>query len=635
MKQSLLDKIWKYDVISFDLFDTLITRDVYNPHEVFAYMEGILRKRYGAKYQGFAQKRIEAEKNAYQRREKEDIRLHDIYQVYAERYGTMDCDLQEMETQCELDLTIPRRDVFQVYEMCVRQGKHIILISDMYLPRSAVIRLLEHNAIRSYNALYISGEAGWSKRTGNLFRLVQSEQNIDQKKWLHIGDNFISDYLQARRAGIHAFHLPREHDFISLCMSPLKNRNTVLSKNIVSFLNHRISTQDGIYRKIGYALYGPILYGVVRWVAQEARTHHIEKILFFARDGYLFQKAFENMGGDVSSLYFFVSRKSMLLPFLATRPSYNLFYLAVLQGFPSSFSIREFFVKLQLPWNGKMQSFLSDHGYVEESMLQSCKLEHDTRFQQMYYDILEQFSVEVQSAAQSFHAYLAECGLQKGKRIGVFDIGWRGTIQFLLERILETPLYGYYLFADKSIFNLVHMQAFIAEGKRAVYENAGYSSLLELVFSAPHGSVQSYCMENGRGRAVCSAYEHQEKEESQALEHLREGALSCCKALSMHPLYREKAGRDLAYVALLRQAGECPSMWLVRAFNVFHFEDGKSLPLIGGQPVWQYMSHPVLFVKDFLSSSWKIGFLKKYFYLPLGPVFLHIKNAILFSRMRQ
>ena len=35
MKQSMLDKVSKYDVVSFDLFDTLITRDVYNPHEVF------------------------------------------------------------------------------------------------------------------------------------------------------------------------------------------------------------------------------------------------------------------------------------------------------------------------------------------------------------------------------------------------------------------------------------------------------------------------------------------------------------------------------------------------------------------------------------------------------------------------
>ena len=635
MKQSMLDKVLKYDVVSFDLFDTLITRDVYNPHEVFVYMEGVLRKKYGAKYQGFAQKRIEAERIAYKRRKEDDIQLHDIYQVYAARYGTIDSDLQGLEVQCELDLTTTRWDLFQIYEMCVRQGKCIVLISDMYLPRSAVMALLEKNAIRSYDVLYLSGETGRSKRTGNLFRHVQSEQNIDRKIWLHIGDNFVSDYLQARRIGIHALHVPRETNFISLCISSRKARIPISLKNLVSFLNHRILTQENCYQKIGYALFGPVLYGVAAWLAQEAKAHQIEKIFFFARDGYLFQKAYENMVGGVPSTYFLVSRKSMLLPFLATKPSYDLFYLTVIQGFPSSFSVRAFFEKLQLPWNEERLSFLSAFGYTEKSIFQPCELEHDTCFQQMYWNILEEFSAEIQSAAQSFQAYLAECGLQKGERIGVFDIGWRGTIQFLLERILETPLYGYYLFADKSIFNLVHMQAFIAEGKRAVYENAGYSSLLELVFSAPHGSVQSYCMENGRVRAVCSAYEHEGKEESQALEHLREGALTCCKALSMHPLYREKTGRDLAYVALLRQAGECPSMWLVRAFNVFHFEDGERLPLIGGQPVWQYMRHPVLFVKDFLASSWKIGFLKKYFYLPLGPVFLYIKNAILFSRMRQ
>lgn len=635
MKQSMLDKVSKYDVVSFDLFDTLITRDVYNPHEVFVYMEGILRKKYGAKYQGFAQKRIEAERIAYKRRKQDDIQLNDIYQVYAERYGTIDSDLQGLEVQCELDLTTTRWDLFQIYEICVRQGKRIVLISDMYLPRSAVVALLEKNAIRSYDALYLSGETGRSKRTGNLFRLVQSEQNIDRKIWLHIGDNFVSDYLQARRAGIHALHVPRETNFISLCISTRKERTSIFLKNLVSFLNHRVLTQENRHQKIGYALFGPVLYGVTAWLAQEAKAHQIEKILFFARDGYLFQKAYENMDGGVSSTYFLVSRNSMLLPFLATKPSYDLFYLTVIQGFPSRFSLRSFFAKLQIPWNEERLSFLSAYGYTEESIFQPCELEHDTCFQQMYRNILEEFSAEIQSAAQSFRAYCAECGLQEGKQIAVFDIGWRGTIQFMLERILEISLHGYYLFADASVFNLCHMQAFIAQGKRAVYENAGYSSLLELVFSAPHGSVQGYCVEIGRVHAVCSAYEHEEKVESQALEQLRDGALICCKVLSLHPLYSEQAGKNLSYVTLLRQAGECPSMWLVHAFDIFHFEDGKRLPLIGGHPVRQYVSQPTLFVRDFVSSSWKIGFLKKYFYLSLGPAFLHIKNSILFSRMKR
>lgn len=225
-------------------------------------------------------KRIEAERIAYKRRKQDDIQLNDIYQVYAERYGTIDSDLQGLEVQCELDLTTTRWDLFQIYEMCVRQRKRIVLISDMYLPRSAVVALLEKNAIRSYDALYLSGETGRSKRTGNLFRLVQSEQNIDRKIWIHIGDNFVSDYLQARRAGIHAFHVPRETNFISLCISSHKGRISVFLKNLVSFLNHRILMQENCHQKIGYALFGPVLYGVTAWLAQEAKAHQIEKILF-------------------------------------------------------------------------------------------------------------------------------------------------------------------------------------------------------------------------------------------------------------------------------------------------------------------------------------------------------------------
>ena len=38
--------------------------------------------------------------------------------------------------------------------------------------------------------------------------------------------------------------------------------------------------------------------------------------------------------------------------------------------------------------------------------------------------------------------------------------------------------------------------------------------------------------------------------------------------------------------------------------------------------------HPKKFIHDFIRSSWKIGFLRKYCPLPLGSLFLAVKNKL-------
>lgn len=60
------DKIYKmidnHNIISFDVFDTLICRDVNNYKDVFNLIEKKLIKEYGQIFVGFARKRIDAEK---------------------------------------------------------------------------------------------------------------------------------------------------------------------------------------------------------------------------------------------------------------------------------------------------------------------------------------------------------------------------------------------------------------------------------------------------------------------------------------------------------------------------------------------------------------------------------------------
>ena len=67
------NKILNYDVISFDIFDTVIKRDIKNPSDIF----DLIEKKYNIK--DFKKIRILAEKNARINSKDEEISIDDIY----------------------------------------------------------------------------------------------------------------------------------------------------------------------------------------------------------------------------------------------------------------------------------------------------------------------------------------------------------------------------------------------------------------------------------------------------------------------------------------------------------------------------------------------------------------------------
>ena len=135
-------------------------------------------------------------------------------------------------------------------------------------------------------------------------------------------------------------------------------------------------------------------------------------------------------------------------------------------------------------------------------------------------------------------------------------------------------------------------------------------------------------MVEGKAKVGFSEYEHGSAFEESKLQLLREGVLSCNRDLFNHRIYGSLTLANSEYVVFLRQAGENPTRFLVDMFDVFHFEDAQTLPLIGGGSTFQMLMHPKRFIHDFIRSSWKIGFLRKYCPLPLGSLFLAVKNKL-------
>lgn len=192
----------RYDVISFDIFDTLLSRDVEEPTCIFELAASSVLDEQNAKE--FRKNRRDAERNARNKRADKEVVLSEIYDELEPIYGSIAADLLREEINCEILHCFPVKKFAELLKESVKRKKQVFLISDMYLPLSVIIQMLDRCGISGYEKIYISGEYRCNKVTGQLFEKVIADNCIERKKMLHIGDSFIADVKGAYKAGIKA-----------------------------------------------------------------------------------------------------------------------------------------------------------------------------------------------------------------------------------------------------------------------------------------------------------------------------------------------------------------------------------------------------------------------------------------------
>lgn len=198
----------KKEYISFDIFDTLIEREVSDPTEIF-YVVG--KKVLGNQEAvHFYNVRISAERDARKTKKNGEVTLQDIYEKVSDSYPQEYKDLMREEIFWELQLCHPKLSIQPIWNYALHLGKRIYLISDMYLSRKEISDMLKKCKIVGFEDIYVSNEHSCNKITGELFKKVINEKQIDSKKMLHIGDSIKADYFGAHKVGVQAVLISRK-----------------------------------------------------------------------------------------------------------------------------------------------------------------------------------------------------------------------------------------------------------------------------------------------------------------------------------------------------------------------------------------------------------------------------------------
>ena len=137
--------------------------------------------------------------------------------------------LKQKEMAMECRFIQMRESVLALSEAAKGAGKTVIVITDNYIPSELLTKALSNTRFR-FDRVFSSADTGNSKEDGSLFSVVidslrESMPDLVPADIFHIGDNHVSDVVNAQAHGIRAMHYPAASDlfrenFLFGAMSP-------------------------------------------------------------------------------------------------------------------------------------------------------------------------------------------------------------------------------------------------------------------------------------------------------------------------------------------------------------------------------------------------------------------------------
>lgn len=623
-------KIVPYKYVSFDIFDTLIKRNVEAPVDIFRIMELSIGD-------NFAYKRINAEREARKKTTGEEVTLKEIYDFYPEK----DANLPEMELQMELSAIVPNIPILDVYHRCVADGKKIFVTTDMYWPIEAIKVLLKQAGVDTYEKVYLSSEKQKTKRTGALFKELLDEQNIHPDELIHIGDHLQSDFKVPRNMGIIAIHIPKELKRIQF-----RHKTEGIQNNYLNTLikDTYLGGKDAYY-EFGYSQFGKLLWGYSKWIHQKAVEKGIKELFFFARDGWIMKQAYDTCFDDpsIQTHYLEVSRRSLRGPILWMDFDYDKVLDMVVNA--KLVSIRSIFDGLGLEIRDYDKQ-LFEYSISEDSIYDRSSIREDEKLKALILSLKEDIINNSKNEYEVLSSYLKTNGVS-GK-IGIIDIGYAGSMQKYLQQILNNmrivhEITGFYLAVadyytkNDSPENPLDMNGYLFDfkhDKNAIDTRSSYVGLFETLFLEQGGSVKRYVQSTDGIKVERYPYEYYQNGKPTMdfvkIKSLQQGALDFVKVARADKNLNvfEYSVDDLFYG--IYETGVNPNKHDLKLFSEIKFYDeGITAKLAEPKSLGFYLCHVKQLKHDFLACRWKIGFMKKLFKLnlPYQKIYLKMKRV--------
>lgn len=489
----------RYDLLSLDVFDTVVWRMVPLPHDVHFLVghrliaEGAVNP--GASAESFLRERVSAEERARRRTTSAEVTLAEIYAEFPVGYlrGIPPNRVAEIEVETERTVVRPNEEMLGLIDEARRRGLRIAFVSDTYLSAGQVTELTGLCA----DFVIVSSEHRVSKYQG-LHRVLIERSRVSPERILHVGDNHAADIVGPQAFGIDRYwYRQAPESFGELLTAELP---TTLSQRSgyftahdggLHYLRRRAATlASDPYERWGAGVLGPVATGFADWVVRRCVDEKITDALCLMREGRLLKSVLVEATGLLRSHEFFISR------YVARKSSIFEANEEELRGFvyrPTPRRRSRILEQLGLngdhPWTGATDEVLPP----DETAKLIRRIAGESKLRRQV----------LQSSARTRAGLLAHLRsvVDPGpaRRLAVVDLGYRGTIQECLERILiheglGARTHGFYLVTNGEVGST---QATGARAEGWLAENGQPISIAQSFVRSPETFEQSLMAECG------------------------------------------------------------------------------------------------------------------------------------------
>ncbi|WP_441561168.1 HAD family hydrolase [Colibacter massiliensis] len=608
MNELLQQEIDRHHIVTFDVYDTLIRRAVYQDKDIFELVAREFQKRYGRNIPDFSVKRMQADVLARTRYPYREINLDEIYKELVTTIGEAAArECKAIELELEINLTFPNADIVEAFTYALRQQKSVYIISDMYLRQSHIAAALTHCGVRGYKKIFVSCEYRATKHEqGELYRLFLEEIGGVPGNVLHIGNDKKADIRKAQAVGMDTYLVTPSHyrKYVNECKAK-KNLDYSLLYGLIT--KRLVAANESPAYCLGFNVFGPILTGFLAWLKEKCRKLQLDRILFLARDGYVLQKLCEGNSELGQTDYFYMSRRSVVIPMIQYQTGLSEI-LQLYKSWPKKMPIYILFDKLGI---SQQTDTVQAVGIKNNELFSKDDFITDPRVQKLFEHIRDDVIENSIEQGQLLKDYILSYNING--RTGVVDLGagtiFEALVQFSRLNGLDIQWKPLYLQSD-----LHTKQSFIdvsCNYELQTVMRLGYM-FLEVFFTAPHGTVRAYVKKNNKVVPVLVDYEYAEQPEQyrQRLAQLHSGAIDFCRlaedGLNHYGKFDAEAVLANLIFFILHPTDEDVTYWGDYPFFVEEF-----VSMLPTTDRLEYIKHPAQLLRDMRDCVWLAGFMHR------------------------
>jgi FMN phosphatase YigB (HAD superfamily) len=307
------------DLVTSDVFDTLVTRPVTTPSDLFVRLARCLdlpahvTSHVFASARRAAERRARTDQSARSRRDlvaaspgiteaelvhdpqvaAPEVTLHEIWEKMPESWGDRTAML-DAELALEAEALQPIPETVEAFRWARDAGVPVVLVSDIYLTSDQLSAVLANAGVDMslVNEVVSSADHRLGKSHGLLAQTIE-QRAVAPVRVAHLGDNEVADVETATKLGAHAIHVdvPSTQHHVDLPPSPLRAWSSMSGTDLgISAATRAVLVGAGRFEtdqsfQYGAAVVGPVLTGFTRWVSETTRSLGASHVHCMLREG--------------------------------------------------------------------------------------------------------------------------------------------------------------------------------------------------------------------------------------------------------------------------------------------------------------------------------------------------------------